>query len=286
MRCGTPCARMTGSAGSSRRCIKRRDLVERAQRKHGAEARVDALRRAPPDRARDRGPSIRRPPNAGAVRAPRNETSGRPVASTHLERAQDALPVAGVEARGSLGIARRKFVVKLGRRRDPRPCSEPPPARLRARAGCPTGPRSARGNKAPCRQRRSPAPSPMSARASPAAQRPPSGRKIHRAVDRAEQAMGREPLLVRRRPRGQDSQVPVDLHRVGVDDRRPKRSAQRERRRRLAARRWACDEERPPQVFGSLVWKRSCRPFSSPRSSPILRRRRSAKQHSTAPRKP
>ena len=33
----------------------------------------------------------------------------------NLERAQDALPVAHVEARGGLGIARRKLGVKLGR---------------------------------------------------------------------------------------------------------------------------------------------------------------------------
>src|SRR5271156_4684929 len=61
--------------------------------------------------------------------------------------------------------------------------------------------------------------------------------------------MRREPLLVRRRPRGQDSEVPVDLHRVGVDDRRAEPLRERYRRRRLAARRRACDEERPPHVF-------------------------------------
>jgi phosphoserine phosphatase len=78
---------------------------------------------------------------------------------------------------------------------------------------------------------------------------PAAGRKIDGSVDRAEQAMRREPLLVRRRPGGQESEIPIDLHRIGVDDRRPEALCERKRRRRLAARRWACDEKRPSQVL-------------------------------------
>src|ERR1700722_18484885 len=61
--------------------------------------------------------------------------------------------------------------------------------------------------------------------------------------------MRRETLLVQGRPSGQDSEIPVDLHRVGVDDRRAEPLGEHKRRRRLAARRRACDEKRPPQVL-------------------------------------
>src|SRR6202161_2379667 len=70
---------------------------------------------------------------------------------------------------------------------------------------------------------------------------------MERALDHADNAMPRELLFVWRRPRGQDSEISVDLHRIGVDDRRAEPCRERQRRRRLAARRRACDEERPPQ---------------------------------------
>ena len=50
-------------------------------REHGVEPGVDALSRAPSDRERGRGPSIRSGASAGAARAPRNEASGRSVAA-------------------------------------------------------------------------------------------------------------------------------------------------------------------------------------------------------------
>src|SRR3984885_5315380 len=82
--------------------------------------------------------------------------------------------------------------------------------------------------------------------------RPPPNRKIDRPVDHAEQAMRLKSLLVERRPRGQDPQILVDLHRVGVDDRRAEPPRGRKRGGCLAARVRACDEKRPPQLFGSL----------------------------------
>ena len=50
-------------------------------------------------------------------------------------------------------------------------------------------------------------------------------RVVHRPVDMAEEPMRRLRLLVRRRPRGQDAQVAVDLHRIGVDRPRAERAA-------------------------------------------------------------
>ena len=117
------------------------------------------------------------------------------------------------------------------------------------------------------------------------AKRPPAGRKIDRAVDHAEQAMRREPLLVRRRPRGQDSQVPVDLHRIGVDDRRAERSASASAAADLPLAVGPAMRSARLKCWPARL-EASCRPSSSPRSSPIHRRRRSAKQQSTAPRKP
>jgi hypothetical protein len=115
--------------------------------------------------------------------------------------------------------------------------------------------------------------------------RPSAGRKIDRSVDCAEHPVRRKPLLVRRRPGGQDPQIPVDLHRIGVDDDRPEPLGERQRRRRFAARRRAGDEERPLHWIG---------PISGRVTSSVLvvtlaadrRRPGSAKQHSTGRRKP
>ena len=74
--------------------------------------------------------------------------------------------------------------------------------------------------------------------------KPAADRKILRAVDLAEQEVSRAPLLFDGRPRRQDSKVAVDLHRVGVDDRRAEWLGESERDRRLAARRRAGDEQR------------------------------------------
>ena len=98
---------------------------------------------------------------------------------------------------------------------------------------------------------------------------PSSDGKIDRAVDRAEQAVRRKLFLIGRRPCGQYPQVLVDLHRVGVDDRRAESLCERERRRRLAARRRACDEERPSHLF---------RPISRRRH--VVRPRRHARRRS------
>ena len=61
--------------------------------------------------------------------------------------------------------------------------------------------------------------------------------------------MGRARLLVRGRAGCEDSEVGVDLHRIGVDDRRAERLRQLERRGRLTARRRARNEKRPSQLL-------------------------------------
>ncbi len=93
--------------------LKRRDLVERAPREHDVEPRVDALTKLRPIGREIEARPFALPKRRRCSRAEERDerASGR---SDDFERAQDALPVAGVEARGGLGIARLKLVVKLG----------------------------------------------------------------------------------------------------------------------------------------------------------------------------
>ena len=76
--------------------------------------------------------------------------------------------------------------------------------------------------------------------------RPAPDRKVDPAVDFAEEAVRRLPLLRACRARSENPEVGIDLHRIGVDDRRAEAFRQPQRDRGLAARRRACDEERAP----------------------------------------
>jgi len=229
---------------------ERRDFVERAPRKHGVEPRVDAR---PELCAIGRKVDARPfPLSQRRLRSGAEERSEGASRRVHdFERAQDPLPVAHVEARGGLRVARPKLVVKLGCGAPLRPASD-------GGAHCFGHGRDVRqafGERAkiePCAASENDWPladlgENLSRRA-----RPSAGRKIDRAVDCAEQPVRRELLLVRRRPGGQDLEVQVDLHRISVDDRCAEPLREGERRHRLAARRRACDEERAFHPFARL----------------------------------
>ena len=47
---------------------------------------------------------------------------------------------------------------------------------------------------------------------------PLAGRIIHRRIDMTVQPVRRAALVLRRRSRGDDAQIAIDLHRVGIDD--------------------------------------------------------------------
>ena len=65
-------------------------------------------------------------------------------------------------------------------------------------------------------------------------------RRVHMAIEPV-----RHPrLLLRRRPRRDDAQVAIDLHRIRIDDRAADLARQRQRQRRLAARGRPCDKHR------------------------------------------
>ena len=227
--------------------LQRRDFIERALPEHGVEPGVD-----PPVKLRPIGREVNPRPFPWAKRwrgAGAEERDERPSGRGHdLERAQDSLPVARIEARGGLGIAGAKLSVQVGGR-----------ASLRLSPDlCPHGFRHRRDVREALDQRAKIKPGAAHENDRPCAalrqnlgcgERPFAGRKIHRAVDRAEKAVRRAPLFLRRRPGGQGSEIPVDLHRIGVDDRRAEALRERQRRRRLAARRRACDEERPLQAL-------------------------------------
>ena len=113
---------------------ERRDLAERAFREHGVESRVDA-----PIELRPVGSEVEPGPFARLKRRRRpraQERSERALGGgQNLERAHNPLPVAGVEARSGLGIARLKLGMEFGARA---PLGLGPrswPARLRARRG-------------------------------------------------------------------------------------------------------------------------------------------------------
>ena len=65
-------------------------------------------------------------------------------------------------------------------------------------------------------------------------------RRVHMAVEPVRHAR----LLLRRRPRRDDAQVAIDLHRIRIDDRAADLARQRQRQRRLAARGRPCDKHR------------------------------------------
>src|SRR5579883_78253 len=66
---------------------------------------------------------------------------------------------------------------------------------------------------------------------------------IDRAVDRSEQRVRRNRLVRLARSGREHAQIAIDLHRIGVDDRRVEAPRQHQRCGRLAARRRACNEE-------------------------------------------
>ncbi len=68
-------------------------------------------------------------------------------------------------------------------------------------------------------------------------------RIIDRAVNMPEQKVRRASLLIWLRPGGQDREVAIDLHRIGIDERSAELFGEVQRKPRLAARRRACDED-------------------------------------------
>ena len=79
---------------------------------------------------------------------------------------------------------------------------------------------------------------------------PTADGKILGAVHRAVQRVRRPAFLVRCRPRGDDSQVTVHLHRVRVDHQAIHAARQLESERGLAARGRPCDEDRLQRTNG------------------------------------
>src|ERR1700728_4690298 len=88
---------------------QRRNLVERSMREHGVEPRLD-----PPAERSAFWREMKPRPFAGRQRRRRARAEERDERMArgieHLERAQDALSVARVEAGGGLGSARRQLV--------------------------------------------------------------------------------------------------------------------------------------------------------------------------------
>ena len=81
---------------------------------------------------------------------------------------------------------------------------------------------------------------------------PGADRTVHRGVAMAVQPVRNARLVVRRRPRGNDAQVAIDLHGIRIDDDAAAFFGQRQRQRRLAAGRRPCDKHRPARIGRGL----------------------------------
>ena len=77
----------------------------------------------------------------------------------------------------------------------------------------------------PARENRQPALRPQRRQRPPCIGDPVPGRIVHGRIDMAEQRVRNLLLLLRRRPRGDDAQIRINLHGIGVDDRPSSRCA-------------------------------------------------------------
>src|SRR6185437_10586040 len=73
---------------------------------------------------------------------------------------------------------------------------------------------------------------------------PLAGGIVHAGIDMAVKPVRNARLVPRRRPRGNDAQIAIDLHRVGIDDDAAGSLGKLERQRRLAARGRPCNKHR------------------------------------------
>jgi len=219
---------------------ERGDFVERAFAQHLVEPRRDAgAERLALGGEEQPGPGAGRQGGGGARAVKFGERpAGR---RDNFERAQHALAVARPQPRGGGRIARRERSVQA-RRRLPLGLG----AHRRAHGfGHARNVGQALGQGAEIEagaadedQRRARAGEDFARPRQPAADGEILGR-----VDFTEQQVRRAPRLGGARARGQDPEISVDLHCVGVDDRRAEPLGEFERDRRLAARRRAGDEQ-------------------------------------------
>ncbi len=231
-----------------RRALKpRRARPRRASRRTGRRCGGTA----PRDRGRGRGRAIRR------ARAPaRRARPGRRRAAVRSRRtlrgrADVRCRSDGPEPRGGLRVGRGELGVQVGGRPALRRGADLGPDRL----GNGRHVRKTLGQGAEIKARAAGENDRTVANSGQNFARPPQPtgrRRIDRAVDFAEEPVRRLPFLIGRRTRGEDAEVGIDLHRIGVDDGRAEFVGQSQRRRGLAARRRSCEEERSPHAVEPL----------------------------------
>ncbi len=249
--------------------FERRDLAQSAARQHRLEATID--RRA-------QRSALRRQENRAAAFHVEQRLASRrleegealPRRRVDLQRAQDTLRVARLEPRGHHRIARRKLSMERGDRHH-------------FGAGAPFRPyrfRHARhvGNSLCERLEIKPRAADEDRQASFRAHLRQGRRRfldiapdgiIDCAIDMTEQKMRCARLFRRARPRGEDAQIAIDLHRIGIDQRAAETLGQAEREMRLAACRRACDEKRGNFVFGHMTFL-CLRPRANPKEIALL----------------
>ncbi len=232
--------------------MQRPHLVERARRKHGIETRIDPAVEFPTLRRKEHpdgmgGFQHRRQAAAVPVR---DRAAGR---VEHFERAGDAGAVGGVQPCGSSGIAVRKLGMKGGSAGGFEPAAD-------RRANL-------RGDRWDCRQ-----PAGQGLEIQPAAageyrhlplcmhlrqcrtgvRDETPDRIVLRGVHMAVKQMGGTCRLGCAGTRGDDREIAIDLHGIGVDDDAAETFGDGERQRRLAARGRSCDKHRPHPIVRAI----------------------------------
>jgi phosphoserine phosphatase len=163
----------------------------------------------------------------------------------HFKRASDAGPVSGMEALCGLRIARNQFRIKLSRMR-------------RGKTGADGRADSAwnrRDRRKPVEQgleikpaaagKNGEAPGTLDLRQCGAGLgNEPARRIIFRRIDMAIEKVGRPGLFGGAGPRGDNLEIAVDLHRIGIDDGAAEALRKRKRERRLATRGRPCNKHR------------------------------------------
>ncbi len=224
-----------------------RRLLERAGFQHLGKSRLDAALEQVPVRGEEKAAPLARPQRgfaAAVLEGCQRATCG----PNDLERPQDPLPVGGAKPGGAGGIETLQRRVKLDRGPALGLCAQ-------ARANL-VGDRRNVGETFGQRAKIEAGAADEHQRAGMAgedlarARLVEADREIDRAVDLAEQKMRREPLLLLVRPRGEDAQIPIDLHGIGVDDRRAGLPGDAQGERGLAAGGRPCDEKRPRRIIG------------------------------------
>jgi phosphoserine phosphatase len=210
---------------------------------HPVEARIDPGPKDVPVRRQKAAHGPRRIEH-GTRSRPLKFGEGTPGRLEHFERPQNALRIGRPEPRRGHGIAGGEFRMQILRRTAFRRRADPGADLVgHARHLGQTREQRPEVKPGPARHDRHPALGAQSRDRCARIFEPLRDGVETRGVDMPEEQMRHRPLLLRRRTRGDDAEIGIDLHGVGIDHRAAEAFGQPDRERGLAARRRSCDED-------------------------------------------